>query len=78
MKPYTHISNFPPTLIRFATYLSSQHIKFSLYEDYDGVRIYPINSRWFFIDDGGLTRIEKFKGNRIKFDLMPIREDILS
>lgn len=79
MKPITHISNFPPILIRFATYLQSQNIKYRLYDDYDGTLVIPINSKYYFgIRDNKLCRFERFAVNATKFDIMPIREDIIS
>jgi hypothetical protein len=79
MKPYTHIGTFPHTLKRFATYLQSQHIKYTFYQDYDGEYIYPVNSKYFFgVSNNTLTRYDKsFKSDKLYLPYMPIREEII-
>lgn len=77
-KPFTHIGYFSRNLVRFATYLSSQRIKYRLYSDYDGEFIIPINSKFIFTDRDGLIRIDKINHTTKKFDLMPTREEIIN
>lgn len=80
MRPYNHVSDLNPGLVKFAVYLNSQGFKYQIVGPDTGIpngMIHPINSRYNFLyTTEGLVRIERATWHRRVFHHMPIREEI--
>jgi hypothetical protein len=82
MRPYNHLKDLNPGLIRFAVYLQSQNWKYQILSpDYDcnSGMIRPVNSQYNFLyTSEGLIRIERATWHRTVFHHMPVREEIFA
>ena len=81
MRPYNHLQDLDPGLIRFAIYLRSQGWQYEIFApDYDSPsgEIWPVNSRFSFrFNSQGLIRYENVRPyQKTIFNHMPVREEI--